>query len=68
MSCFTAITDNNKYILPCNPVYKHIKTKMNIYPGFEDNCECYNIPKEFDYCLKNTKPVAVIRRHPKEKE
>jgi len=58
MNCFTAITDANKYLLPCDNIYCKIKTDIQLYPGFDTKCCCssYSIG---DVC-KSDKPVAVI--------
>jgi len=57
MSCFTATTNNNKYILPCSKVYCKRQTEIDLFPGYDSKC-CCGPDKEFLFCKSN--PVAVI--------
>jgi len=57
MSCFTATTDNNKYILPCNKVYCKSQTDIDLFPGYDAKC-CCGPDRDLFFCKSS--PVAVI--------
>jgi len=67
MSCFNAITDNTKYVLPCDRKYCMFPTQMELFPGYDSKCCCVT---DFDVQFCKSDPVAIIKNggsieHPK---
>lgn len=58
INCFTAITDANKIILPCDKIYYKFKTDIQLYPGYESKCCCSD--NSITAICSKKKPVAVI--------